>query len=60
MDSSRFTSDTVTLGNEKTPWIAQKGSDLGDTSNEHAAGRGLILDFFIPYAHINNWTESLT
>lgn len=45
---------TQSLGNQKTPQIAQKGSDFVDASNEHAAGRGLILDFFVPSAHTNN------
>lgn len=51
---------TQSLGSQKTPGIAQKGSNFVDTSNKHAAGRGLTLDFFVPYAHTNNWTESLT
>lgn len=36
---------TQSLGNQKTPRIAQNGRDFVDTSNEHAAGRGFILDF---------------
>lgn len=51
---------TQSLGSQKTPGIAQKGSNFVDISNKLAAGRGLILDFFVPYAHTDNWTESLT
>lgn len=54
MGSIWFTNPTVTQDNEENFMNCTKRSSFGDTSDEHAAGKELTLDFFFTCVYTSN------